>query len=143
MSIIRKKERQIPALNTSSLPDLIFTVLFFFMIVTHMRSVPVKVAYEAPKGTELAKLAKKSTTAGLLARSISTPEALSIPNAKSRKLRPNRKSPTYRCFPICIRTMPTRKAGQTTFAMLKEKPADMIHALMVVPMLAPMITEMA
>lgn len=62
MSIIRKKERQIPALNTSSLPDLIFTVLFFFMIVTHMRSVPVKVAYEAPKGTELAKLAKTSTT---------------------------------------------------------------------------------
>ena len=63
MSIIRrKKERQIPELNTSSLPDLIFTVLFFFMIVTHMRSVPVKVAYQAPQGTELAKLAKKSTT---------------------------------------------------------------------------------
>ena len=26
-----------PALNTSSLPDLIFTLLFFFMIVTTMR----------------------------------------------------------------------------------------------------------
>ena len=32
-----------PGLNTAALPDLIFTVLFFFMIVTHMRSVPMKV----------------------------------------------------------------------------------------------------
>ena len=39
--------------------------------------------------------------------------------------------------------MPTRKTGQTTLAMLKEKPADMIHALSVVPMLAPMMIEMA
>ena len=39
--------------------------------------------------------------------------------------------------------MPTRNAGQTSVAMLKEKPADMIHALMVVPMFAPMMTEMA
>ena len=27
-------KREMPALNTSSLPDLIFTLLFFFMIVT-------------------------------------------------------------------------------------------------------------
>ena len=56
------EDRDVPMLNTSSLPDLIFTVLFFFMIVTHMRSVPVKVAYQSPQGTELAKLAKTSTT---------------------------------------------------------------------------------
>ena len=30
-------KREMPALNTSSLPDLIFTLLFFFMIVTTMR----------------------------------------------------------------------------------------------------------
>ena len=36
-----------------------------------------------------------------------------------------------------------RKAGHTTLTTLKEKPADMIHALIVVPMLAPMIIEMA
>jgi len=56
-----RRRREMPGLNTSSLPDLIFTVLFFFMIVTHMRSVPVKVACRAPKGHELSKLVKKTT----------------------------------------------------------------------------------
>ena len=61
MPIRRNKPRQMPTLNTSSLPDLIFTVLFFFMIVTHMRKVTVKVRYRVPQGTELGRLAKKST----------------------------------------------------------------------------------
>ena len=50
-----------PVLNTASLPDLIFTVLFFFMIVTHMRNESVKVEYQKPEGTELTRLAKKSS----------------------------------------------------------------------------------
>ena len=49
-----------PALNTSSLPDLIFTLLFFFMIVTTMREVSLKVQITLPNGTELEKLEKKS-----------------------------------------------------------------------------------
>ena len=49
-----------PALNTSSLPDLIFTLLFFFMIVTTMREVTLKVQFTLPQGTELEKLEKKS-----------------------------------------------------------------------------------
>lgn len=49
-----------PALNTSSLPDLIFTMLFFFMIVTTMREVTLKVEFKVPTGTELEKLEKKS-----------------------------------------------------------------------------------
>jgi len=55
-------ERRIPELNTSSLPDLIFTVLFFFMIVTTMRSVPVKVRYQTPEGYGLSELKKNSST---------------------------------------------------------------------------------
>ena len=55
------EERDVPALNTSSLPDLIFTVLFFFMIVTHMRDVDMKVRYEVPQGTEVQKLGHKSS----------------------------------------------------------------------------------
>ena len=39
----------------AALPDLIFTVLFFFMIVTHMREVTPKVRYEVPQGTEIDK----------------------------------------------------------------------------------------
>ncbi|MDR0745455.1 MAG: biopolymer transporter ExbD [Mediterranea sp.] len=53
-------KREMPALNTSSLPDLIFTLLFFFMIVTTMREVTLKVEFKVPVGTELEKLEKKS-----------------------------------------------------------------------------------
>lgn len=53
-------KREIPELNTSSLPDLIFTLLFFFMIVTTMREVSYKVEFKVPQGTELEKLEKKS-----------------------------------------------------------------------------------
>lgn len=56
-----KHEHEVPGLNTASLPDLIFSVLFFFMIVTHMRNVTLKVQYKVPQGTELTKLTKKST----------------------------------------------------------------------------------
>ena len=56
----RRHERRMPGLNTSALPDLIFTVLFFFMIVTHMRDVELLVHYDVPQGTEVQKLAHKS-----------------------------------------------------------------------------------
>lgn len=55
-----RRLRDVPMLNTASLPDLIFTVLFFFMIVTHMRTTTRKVQYTLPQGTELKRLAKKS-----------------------------------------------------------------------------------
>ena len=60
MSMIRRPKRQIPELNTASLPDLIFVVLFFFMIVTHMRTDTMKVKFDVPQGVELSKLKKKS-----------------------------------------------------------------------------------
>lgn len=62
MSMFQRRRREIPGLNTSSLPDLIFTVLFFFMIVTHMRHVTVKVKYRVPEGTELTRLVRKQAT---------------------------------------------------------------------------------
>ena len=53
-------KKGMPELNTSSLPDLIFTMLFFFMIVTTMREVTLKVQFQTPQATELEKLEKKS-----------------------------------------------------------------------------------
>ena len=54
-------KREMPELNTSSLPDLIFTVLFFFMMVTSMRDVEVKVQVKTPTGgSEIEKLERKS-----------------------------------------------------------------------------------
>lgn len=58
--MFRRRRHVVPGLNTASLPDLIFTVLFFFMIVTHMQKVAVKVQYRVPHGTELARLTKKT-----------------------------------------------------------------------------------
>lgn len=60
MSMFKRRMREVPGLNTSSLPDLIFSVLFFFMIVTHMRKVTLKVEYQVPQGKELTRLTKKS-----------------------------------------------------------------------------------
>ena len=56
----RQRNRQVPGLNLASMPDLIFTVLFFFMIVTHMRDVDPKVRYQVPQGTELEKEVNKA-----------------------------------------------------------------------------------
>ncbi|MDH6313963.1 biopolymer transport protein ExbD [Parabacteroides sp. PFB2-10] len=52
--------REMPELNTSSLPDLVFAFLFFIMMVTSMREVTLKVVFRAPQATELQKLEKKS-----------------------------------------------------------------------------------
>ena len=51
-----------PEMNTSSLPDLIFTILFFYMMVTTMREVTLIVKFDKPTGTQLEKLARKSCT---------------------------------------------------------------------------------
>lgn len=58
--IRRNEKREMPALNTSSLPDIIFMLLFFFMTVTSMKEVTYKVRIANPQATELTKLEKKS-----------------------------------------------------------------------------------
>ena len=64
-SMFQRKRHQVPSLNVASMPDLIFTVLFFFMIVTHMRSDEVKVKLEVPKGTGVQKLANKASVVNI------------------------------------------------------------------------------
>jgi biopolymer transport protein ExbD len=59
-SMFRRTSHELPGLNMASMPDLIFTVLFFFMIVTHMRHDDVRVRYEVPAGTEVQKLEQKT-----------------------------------------------------------------------------------
>ena len=54
-----RNNREVPGLNLAALPDLIFTVLFFFMIVTHMRVVTPLVHVETPQGTELEEARKQ------------------------------------------------------------------------------------
>ncbi len=55
-----KKGKGTPKINTSSLPDIIFMLLFFFMVTTTMREVTVRVQQRMPEATEVQKLDKKS-----------------------------------------------------------------------------------
>lgn len=64
-SKFHRKRMNVPSLNMASMPDLIFTVLFFFMIVTHMRSDEVKVKVEVPQGKEMQKLANKASVVNI------------------------------------------------------------------------------
>lgn len=61
MRLYRNRDHDIPALNTASLPDLIFSILFFFMLVVHMRKATVHVKYQVPTATELSRLYNKSS----------------------------------------------------------------------------------
>ncbi len=61
MSKFKKKEKKrVGALNTASLPDIVFMLLFFFMTTTVMREVELKITVKVPDATEAEKLEKKS-----------------------------------------------------------------------------------
>lgn len=60
MRIESRKEREMPAMNTSALPDIIFMLLFFFMVVTVLREHEVNVKYQLPEATQLKKLVHPS-----------------------------------------------------------------------------------
>ena len=52
--------KEVPAINTSALPDIVFMLLFFFMVSTTMKEVDMKVNITIPQATEIKKLEKKS-----------------------------------------------------------------------------------
>lgn len=56
----KKGERSVPALATTSLPDVVFIILFFFMLSTSMRDQELLVSYKLPEATEVQKLEKKN-----------------------------------------------------------------------------------
>jgi biopolymer transport protein ExbD len=61
MSKFRKGDsKELPAISTASLPDIVFMLLFFFMVTTTMREVTYLVKLTLPNATELTKLEKKS-----------------------------------------------------------------------------------
>lgn len=57
---LKRHHRGVPELSMAAMPDLIFTILFFFMIVTHMRENTVKVQYQQPVGENLVKVTHKA-----------------------------------------------------------------------------------
>jgi len=67
MSKFNKGEKRgMPELNTSSLPDLVFSILFFFMCITHMREDNPLVYVNTPRADQVVKLENKSLVTTVL-----------------------------------------------------------------------------
>ncbi len=60
MPIRKKGTKTLPPVSTASLPDIVFMLLFFFMVTTTMRNSEIMVQIRPVKATELTKLEKKS-----------------------------------------------------------------------------------
>lgn len=63
MKIRKEGKKPQPAISTASLPDIVFMLLFFFMVTTVMRETSLKVQVSIPAATEVAKLERKSLVA--------------------------------------------------------------------------------
>ena len=62
MSKFRKKGKgDMPAISTASLPDIVFMLLFFFMVATVMRDSSLMVTNELPSADQVEKLKKDRT----------------------------------------------------------------------------------
>ena len=55
----KKKSGDLPAISTASLPDIVFMLLFFFMVATTMRDTTLMVKNELPFADQVEKLEKK------------------------------------------------------------------------------------
>ena len=61
MSKFKKKSgKSSGAISTASLPDIVFMLLFFFMVTTVMRETELKVEFEKPEAEQTTRLEKKS-----------------------------------------------------------------------------------
>ncbi|HEX9651255.1 MAG TPA: biopolymer transporter ExbD [Cyclobacteriaceae bacterium] len=60
MSKFRKKAKTKQDIPTSALPDIIFMLLFFFMVTTVLRETTINVQQRIPQAIELRKLQRKS-----------------------------------------------------------------------------------
>ena len=56
----KKKGGDLPAISTASLPDIVFMLLFFFMVATVMRQNTLKIENRLPAADQVEKLAKRN-----------------------------------------------------------------------------------
>ena len=61
----QKKSATSQELSTASLPDIVFMLLFFFMVTTVLRETEILVEQKLPKATQLTKLERKSLVSHL------------------------------------------------------------------------------
>jgi biopolymer transport protein ExbD len=61
----KKGKKDVPAINTGSMSDIIFMFLFFFMVITNMREATLFVRVLPPQATEIQKLEKKALASSI------------------------------------------------------------------------------
>ena len=59
MKFKSKKQRKKPEFNTTALPDIIFLLLFFFMVATVLKTQQVKTSFKLPEATQLTEMKKQ------------------------------------------------------------------------------------
>lgn len=60
MSMFKKDgQKDVPAISSSSLSDIVFMLLFFFMVTTQLRETENKVMVNIPQASEVTKLVRK------------------------------------------------------------------------------------
>ena len=79
MSKLKKNGgKSMPAISTASLPDIVFMLLFFFMVTTVMRETTLKVDVSQPEATEVKKMEKKSLVSYIYIGSPTTTQQLNF-----------------------------------------------------------------
>ncbi len=58
-------KKQVPAMTSSSLSDIVFMLLFFFLVTTQLRETENKVVVKLPEATEVVKLERKDLSANI------------------------------------------------------------------------------
>lgn len=74
MSKFKKKATVKQDIPTSSMPDVVFMLLFFFMVTTELRETSIEVKQIIPKASQLRKLQRKSLVANLYIGEPTKPE---------------------------------------------------------------------
>ena len=62
----QNKSKEMPGVSTASLPDIVFTVLAFFVVVSSMKQSDLKVEITKPTGKEIIQLDKNEGCEHLL-----------------------------------------------------------------------------
>lgn len=62
MAKFKKRSKETPSIQTSSLPDIVFMLIFFFMVATVIRQNSLLVKNLRPQASEVTKVQQKSLT---------------------------------------------------------------------------------
>jgi biopolymer transport protein ExbD len=74
MSKFKKKAEVKQEIPTSSMPDVVFMLLFFFMVTTEMRKSTIQVKQNSPRAAQLRKLERKTLVSNLYIGQPTKPE---------------------------------------------------------------------